>query len=212
MKKVFYLIAAALMLSIPPALAQDTDYYKETDSLTTRKESKVELYQPKFNAPQQRTRYQLNAGSMFGGGFGGRGFATYVAPELSHWVNNRFRLSAGIMLMNSQFSYAGAEGRQRNGQMNQAIIYASGSYLVNDRLMVSGTAFQDMNSRNNFQVNPYFASPTRGMSVNAEYKVTKNFSVGAGFSTVQGNGYNGFYGPGMGQPFSPGMSRFGSGF
>jgi hypothetical protein len=211
MRKVFYLIATVFVLNVAPAMAQDEEYYKEETPKPAPTESKATeqpLYQPQFNAPQNRINYRLNAGTMFGSGFGGKGFSTYVAPEMSYWVSNRFRLSTGIMLMNSQFSYPslGEAGTMR-GQRNSAIIYASGSYLVNDRLMVSGSAFTDMNgsnNRNNFQVNPYFASPTRGMSVNAEYKVTKNFSIGAGFSTSNGSYYS--------SPFAPGMNRYGTGF
>jgi hypothetical protein len=201
MKKGYLLLIAFCFAGTGLLKAQDVEYYKEEKSFGVVTDTAAQQWvrpESNFTAPASRFNYRLSAGTMMWGG-AHRGMATYMAPEVGYRVSNRFTLSTGVMMFNSTMPLMYAGDRSAPGmRTNSAIMYASGSYMLNDRVILSGMAFQDMNSlagRGNPSVNPQ--AQIRGMAVSAEYKISEHFSIGAGFSTRTGgmSPYNSFQNP-----------------
>jgi hypothetical protein len=83
----------------------------------------------------------------------------------------------------------GAGGPAGN-HFNQFLVYAEGTYQINQRLTVGGMVVKELDSdiyrqMNAFQKNTNFQSV--GMSVN--YKITDNIQVGARFNVTDGRPY-----------------------
>ena len=63
----------------------------------------------------------------------------------------------------------------------QTLMFAQGQYQVSERLSLTGTAFYNVNQLNMPRMNPQATNfNSKGMSMYAEFKVTPNFSFGAG--------------------------------
>ncbi len=207
MKKGWLLLMILCFAGTGVLKAQDVDYYKEEKSYGVAADTVSQSWvrpQTTFSAPVSRFNYRLSAGTMMWGG-AHRGMATYLAPEVGYNVSNRFTLSTGLMMFNSTMPlmYTGEPSASTGVRNTSAIMYASGSYRVNDRVMLSGMAFQDMSSLSGRSpygtVNPQ--AQIRGMAVSAEYKISEHFSIGAGFSTRTGgmSPYNSFQNPSFGR-------------
>jgi long-subunit fatty acid transport protein len=159
----------------------------------------------------------LHTGASFGRWGNNNFFSTFINPNLSQQINNRFILSTGVVMMRNNFNmtsvpYEGSGAPIRNGFVNnQAIVYGSGSYLVNDRTILTGSAFYSINENN-----PYFQQLQngKGFSMGIDYKVSDKVSIGAGFRYSEGGNMwgNPWMMPGGGMfgasPFgNPGMNR-----
>jgi len=151
--------------------------------------------------------FGVSLGSEFSisSGFGS-GFTTYISPHVSYNVSKRFRLSGGFTYSNTQLFnarswVAGENVPGVSGNYSTGLIYVSGSYLVSDRLTISGSAFKAFNlSGTPLPYNPY--SPisqkgAQGINFNVDYKVAEHFHIQAGFGFTQG--VNPYYR----DPFSP---------
>ncbi|SDM34814.1 hypothetical protein SAMN05421823_112164 [Catalinimonas alkaloidigena] len=214
MKKFWILLFAMAPLGL---FAQSADH---TTNATPEEE--VEYYNPEHATELEkitpsRWHYATNIGASFFTGAWGSGFNTYVAPQVSYDLNDRWQLHGGLALVNTTmpFGYANAEGSQaapfaRNRVSTMA--YVGGSYQASERLLLSGYAYYDMLTSNYAGAPAAFTQPNMGASFNAEYKVTKNFSIGVGVSSRRGNGYGMYGSPYGGSPYGygPGMGSFGS--
>lgn len=158
--------------------------------------------------------------SSFGPGL--NAFGTYVMPEITFPVSKKFAIRAGIGYSNTFYSTPGGEGNifsQNNLQYGH--VYVSGLYQVNEKLIISGTAFKtfDLAPRPQDQFNPGALDfSNEGINVNIDYKVSENVRFNVGFSYQKQSPYNYMYNPGgfnnFGSPFSnPGFGGgFGPGF
>jgi hypothetical protein len=88
----------------------------------------------------------------------------------------------------------GAEGTSF-GRVNnfQTFVYTQGQYMASERLMLTGTAFYELNQFGGaaLRMNPQATNfNSKGASIYAEYKVSEHFSIGAGAQISNGNGNN----------------------
>ncbi len=162
----------------------------------------------------QPAQFSLQTGAMFSSGFGGGSvFNTYVAPTFSQPLTKKFTLSAGAVIGNTMFtntSILNNEGQFSNvsGNLTTFTLFTSGTYQVNDRLTVSGSAYKTINPAFNQRMNPKnLQMEAQGMSVGIGYKVGENMHIGAEFRMNQGS--SNFYQPYYG---FPGNGMMGTGF
>lgn len=152
-------------------------------------------------------QFNLRTGAMFSSGYGGGGlFNTYVAPSFNQPLGKKFTLSAGAVISNTTFNNVpllNEEGSfsPTSGNLTTYTLYTSGSYQVNDRLTVSGSAYKTINPAFNQRLNPEnLQMEAQGMSFGIGYKVGENMHIGAEFRMNQGN--SNFYQPYYGFPSS----------
>jgi hypothetical protein len=131
----------------------------------------------------------------------GSSFTTYVSPHISYAFNSRFRINAGVTILNSSLYgvkpwYSMNQESTLNGNFTNALIFVSGDYLVNDRLKVSGTLFKEFNLLNSVAGNnPYNRDNAQGAFMKVDYKVFENFHIEAGFGYSKGvDPYSGYFG------------------
>ena len=82
---------------------------------------------------------------------------SYIAPTLNFNISQRFKLSVGGVLMNNhisafnQFVPGSIEQGGLPGRLNSDfVMFASGNYLVNNKLLVYGSAYTSKFSINNY--------------------------------------------------------------
>ena len=145
----------------------------------------------------------------------GSSFSTYISPYISYPVNSRFRINAGMTIVNSSLFgikplYPMNQENSLNGNIISALIYVSGDYLVNERLKISGTLYKEINLFNSVPGrNSFTDQNAQGGYMKVDYKVFENFYIEAGFGYSKGvNPYN----PYGGFPYSNGFSYPGSPF
>jgi hypothetical protein len=123
----------------------------------------------------------------------GSGMASYVAPEVTYKLSPRVKINAGVMFINSNFALRPRYFTNEQSVViktkptNSAIAYVEGDYLVNSRLSISAMIMRDVagNQTGFSNVN----SPVQSMSVNMNYKITDNITIGAGMHINQGVDY-----------------------
>jgi hypothetical protein len=157
--------------------------------------------------------FNLLTGVSFSTGYGGGSlFSTYLAPSFSQNLGKKFTLSAGAVINNTTFNNTAMwnqDGRLTpySGNMTTFTLYTSGSYQVNNRLTLSGSAFKTINPAFNARLNPdKLRMDAQGMSFGIGYKVSENVHIGAEIRMQQGgqNLYNP-YGNQFGNPYQSGM-------
>lgn len=160
------------------------------------------LFSPTLSSLTPVSHFGLQTGASFTGtGSGGSLFSTWVAPSFNQPVGKNFTLTAGAFINNTRFnniSVLNQEGNLSRTSTNLTTftIYGAGSYRVNDRLTVSGSAFKTINPAFNARLNAdNLQMEAQGMSVGVGYKVSENFHIGAEFRMQQSNSnlYNPFF-------------------
>jgi hypothetical protein len=150
-----------------------------------------------LSMPTNRVSYGLSMGASFGNGFG----ATYIEPSVRYQLSPRLRAFGsftyvtGMPQLYSDFTPEGHTIMRRTSPGNQYIVNAGADYLVNDRLILSGSVWKDFS--NVPAANPAynnFRTPGRqGMDFRATYKITDHFSVTGAMR--YSNGPSPFYNP-----------------
>jgi hypothetical protein len=152
----------------------------------------------------QKLHLSLNIGAGFMTSKYHSGAFTTIAPNLNYMVTPKFKLEVGgVFLMGNTNFYQvpGVESQKSVFQKsNQMLIYTQGQYLVNDRLMITGSLFKAFDPYNSSKLNPY-SLDYKGMNIGLDYKVTKNITFGAQIRYSNGNGYMNNGGMGL---YSPG--------
>lgn len=157
--------------------------------------------------------FDLQTGASFSTGYGGGSlFSTYLAPSFSQNLGKKFTLSAGAVINNTTFNNTAMwnqDGRLTpySGNLTTFTLYTSGSYQVNDRLTLSGSAYKTINPAFNARLNSEsLRMEAQGMSFGFGYKVSENVHIGAEIRMQQG-GRNLYspYGSQFGNPYQSGM-------
>ncbi|MHC1774694.1 MAG: hypothetical protein AB9834_04695 [Lentimicrobium sp.] len=154
-------------------------------------------------------KFNLQTGASFSTGYGGGSlFSTYLAPSFSQNLGKKFTLSAGAVINNTTFNNTAMWNQDGgltpySGNMTTFTLYASGSYQVNDRLTLSGSAYKTINPAFNARLNPEsLRMEAQGMSFGVGYKVGENMHIGAEIRMQQGgNNYYSPYGSQFGNPY-----------
>ncbi|MEI6898881.1 MAG: hypothetical protein WCL00_03305 [Bacteroidota bacterium] len=143
----------------------------------------------------------------------GSSIGSYISPSFSYPVSKRFRINAGITIVNTQLLdikpfFNAEQGGSYNGNFTNAIVFAGGDFLVNDRLKISGMVYKELNLMSTVQKPGYPVNNNlQGGYMKVDYKVFDNFHIEAGVGYSKGN-YPRNYFPGTGSmnngsPFSP---------
>jgi hypothetical protein len=197
------LISFTGMILLPLlSLAQESEV--EGLLLQQFNQGKEFLTVPELKTPaKDRIDFGLEAGTAFTtfGRYGSM-FTSYLAPEIRYQATPRLHFSTGVILstgfMPSHGSaptelnsgYAGAPLFPSGNSFNRMLIYAKGSYRVNQRLTLGGIIVKELDNdfyrqMNTFQKNSGFQS----MGMNVNYKITDNLHVGAQFNLTDGRPY-----------------------
>lgn len=167
------------------------------------------LFSPAISSLTPASRFGLQTGASFtGNGNGGSLFSTWVAPSFNQPMSKNFTLTAGAFINNTTFNNVlllNNEGSVTsvNSNLTTFTLYAAGSYRVNERLTVNGSAFKTINPAFNARLNAEnLQMEAQGMSVGVGYKVSENFHIGAEFRMQQSN--SNYYSPWQ---FNPGSNR-----
>ncbi|MCK5823799.1 MAG: hypothetical protein KAG96_00135, partial [Ichthyobacteriaceae bacterium] len=145
-------------------------------------------------------KYNIDAGSSFSSfGNNGSAFSNYIAPSVTIPSGKNMSFTVGFLYNNTQYSGLGITGEgigTVNGSINQAIVYGSGTYYVNENVTVHASGYYDINApRNNnspyrksyaSQMSPYSQYGTEGFSVGAEFKIGKRTQIGIQFQYDNG--------------------------
>ncbi|MDP4282094.1 MAG: hypothetical protein Q8867_08085 [Bacteroidota bacterium] len=159
---------------------------------------------------RQKLSMHYTVGSSFTMTSGyGSGLTSWVSPTVSYPVNSRFSVHAGLTIMNTTlygyrpYYYSVLENSPLNtkysGNISSAMISFSGSYKVNDRLTITGSAYKQFPLYSNPSKNPYYTPDVKGMYMNVGYKILDNMYIQAGFGFQKGGVY-GDYSP-FGDPY-----------
>jgi len=137
--------------------------------------------------------FSMQAGTGFGSNFhGNSSFSTFVSPALAYNVSTRFRLKAGVTVLNNFGgpSNAGYENYYYpvipNGTTTS--VFIQGDYLLSNKLMISGALYKDFSTFNARVNDPRLKTPeSQGMILNLNYRPTNNFEINASFEYGNGN-------------------------
>ncbi len=155
--------------------------------------------------PDNKPDIKLELGSYYiNNGAYGSLFGTYVAPHIGLQISDRFRLQTGGTFSWSSVTEQAAEGLPNTGAL-PSNIYVSGSYLVNPKVIISGTIFKEFSLLSNNpdeKVHPRAFSYDRdGFIIGASYRPTENMRIEARFGYSRGDSPYPYY------PLSP-ISNF----
>ena len=128
---------------------------------------------------------------------------SYIAPTLNFNISSRFNLSVGGILMNNhtsvfnQFAPGSIEQGSLPGRLNSDFaVFASGNWLVNNKLLVYGSAYTSKFSANNYSPFRLNSSLSRNdhfdrYTLGAKYKLSNAFTIGA--QVEYSDGLNPYY-------------------
>ncbi len=140
----------------------------------------------------QLMKVDVQLGTSFISSFTGSPMmSSYIAPTLNFNISPRFNLSVGGVLMNNhtsvfnQFVPGNMEQGILPGRLNSDFaLYASGNYLVSNKLLVYGSAYTSKFSANNYSPFRFNSSSFRKnhfdrFTLGAKYKLSNAFTIGA---------------------------------
>jgi len=199
MKQLFKIVfILALIISVngnTKLIAQGVVYgdYPQSDT-TVQVDSGKELFKPSV---------KLSLGTSFlSYGRGYNAFSTFVAPEISMPVSDKFSVSFGMGYSNMFFNSPSEFGAQQNST-SYGNLYVSGTYQVNDKLIIRGSAYKtfllNTSAEGKSLNSQFFDFSSQGVIFDAEYKVSDKFKIGvsveyrdANYPTLYQNGFNSF--------------------
>lgn len=160
--------------------------------------------------------YGLSIGSQFSTTSGhGSALNSFVSPSISYNVSKRFRIGGGITyvntnLFNTRSWYSSESAPGTSGNFSTGLIYVNGTYLVSNRLTITGSAFKafpisgDPLPYNLY--NPISNKGAQGVNFNVDYRIGEHFHIQAGFGYAEG--VNPYYGNSYFQnPFQQGPGQ-----
>lgn len=189
MKRLIYILL--LFVALGSISAQDMDEVILSD--TTVFQNDVKPIQRKLH-----TGFNMSSGYMVSSKGQGGPFMS-ISPYVSYPVTNRFYLNAGISAgfgnIYLPYYYTGEQSQML--PMTQMFIYASGNYIVNEKLTISGSAYKrivDVKNPNG-SLHPTTSLDYQGVSVGFNYQITKNISFGAQIHFDSPSNSNSLYSP-----------------
>ena len=161
-----------------PVIRGDYDYI---DSLAHRPSQKQKM------TPQVSVELGTNFSSY---GNGNSGIGTYIAPKVSMPVSDKLTMSVGIGY-SSMFFNGPAESGLSGTSSSYGSVFVSGSYQVNEKLVVRGTAYKTFllnTPQNGASLNSRGIDFSKqGFMFDAEYKVNEKFRIGVSVEYIDSN-------------------------
>lgn len=179
MKTIFVFILTLFIFSALSVFSQDEEF--ETDQLDLsgyQEENPVDLPAVEEN----RLKTNLEFGTSFT--YSPRNYygpSYYVAPNLSYLVTPRFTLSAGVGFEYSTLYplYNIHDAQNTMLPMTRAFLFARGSYLLTERLVVTGSVYKTINDVPKLS---QYSRPMnynyQGVDLGIQYQINNNFSIG----------------------------------
>lgn len=178
MRSLLYIV---LMVFCFSQLAVSQQYNLDVDELDIPDST---VFKRSVNNPPKKLEFGVDVGlSYMFASNGVHGPAFSLSPYAYYPVSEKFGFSAGIIAETGSYyvpTIANDRVEMKMLPMTRMFIYGSGHYLVNEKLRVNGTVYQQVVDVPNRNLN---AHPTtfnyRGMSAGFDYKLTKNITIGA---------------------------------
>ena len=152
----------------------------------------------------QLMNVDVQLGTSFTSSFTGSPMmSSYIAPTLNFNISSRFNLSVGGVLINNhtsgfnQFVPGSMEQSILPGRLNSDfVLFASGNYLINNKLLVYGSAYTSRFLANNYSSFRLNSSTFRKnhfdrFMLGAKYKLSNAFTIGA--QVEYSDGLNPYY-------------------
>jgi len=172
LKKLIFLI---IIISTVELYAQEKNiYFGNEDFLNS--DSSTNSKKLPFIKEDNKLHFNFSAGSMFTNYYGNNILSNFSKPEIRYNFTDRFSLSAGTIFSYSSapsYFYGDKENDQtKNQNMMNYYMFMQGSYLINDKLRVHGSAIFDVSPNNSRGHNTY-------NSFGFDYKIGENTFVSA---------------------------------
>lgn len=133
-----------------------------------------------------KIRYNISLGTSFStGGFYGNAIRSWVAPEINYRVSNKLDLRFGVVATNNYMTntdvlYGTNEGVNKSSSWGSYLVYAGGTYYVNEKLTISGTIMKNFDQSPDWiGVSPYSNNDFESASMSFSYKISDSFHIGA---------------------------------
>ena len=156
--------------------------------------------------------FTMQAGAFAGTNFNGNSwFGTSVSPALAYNISPRFRLKAGVSIMqgfgdNLYYSSFDRYYTPMNTSGTTTSVFVRGDYILSNKIMLSGAAYKYFSPLNIHSNDPGHTSPEgEGFMFNVNYRPTKSVEINASIEYNRGRGsffQDPFYQP-FNQPFNP---------
>jgi hypothetical protein len=138
---------------------------------------------------------QLGTSATFAGKYGSS-FNTSVSPHVTWQPSQRFRINAGISIVNTSlfgytpyyYGYGFENGSSYSGNYTHALLYAEGQYLLTKDLQLSGSIYADVPLIGSDPKNPYSTSNLKGVSMELQYRIGPHATIQAGFNYIRYEG------------------------
>jgi len=177
-------------------------------------QSATDSVRQKFMA--KKFNVHLSLGNQFSSYSGyGSALSTIVTPTFTYDLSKRLQLQGGISLLTTNYFgvrpfFSESNGPASSGNFTSALLFVSGTYLLNNNISISGSAFKEFPVSGDplpyspFQ--PYSNDGAHGIRMDINYKVGEHFQIQAGFGYSKG--VNPYYSP-YGNSFWGTYDRFG---
>ena len=136
---------------------------------------------------------QLGTSASFSKGYGS-GISTYVSPHITWQATSRFRVNAGISLVNTTlfgykpYYYGFESGQGFSGNYTHALVYVEGQYLLSKNLQLNGSLYADVPLTGQDPANPYSTRSLKGFSMDLRYRLGEHAFIQAGFNYMDSRG------------------------
>ncbi len=146
-------------------------------------------------AGKRKVRFNMEFGTTFMAGSFGNYFGTYVAPQVSYPLSNRFLVSAG-----GYFSGLSPVARQGMSEAfgypyapfySRSYFFVSGAYRLTDNVTVTGTAYREFSPFGPAQLPPGFSPEARGLIMGIDYRIGDHILIRGEVEVREG--YSPFY-------------------
>ncbi len=142
--------------------------------------------------PFSTIRFNMVTGMSFGTFGQGNFLQSFINPAFSMPLNKKLSVSAGILYSNTLLNNTpliGISGEimEHSGTLNTLTFHSSGSYMVNDKLTVSGAVYKTVNPALNSRLNPNAINlEAQGVAVGIGYQLNESLHIGASIRMQQG--------------------------
>lgn len=181
--------------------------YVEPDSVKGENNPYIEEYYKAlkndsrpFSPEKKKMEVKVQAGtSVSSYGKNNTFVSTYTGVGIEKEITSKLSISVGALVVNSNYNnvrsiFDETSGLSAKEKMMNYYVYATGTYKVNERLLISGTTFNEVGQGSPYQDNNFSYN-----QIGFEYKLGNNVTIGADFSFMKNASqyYNPYYGNNM---------------
>lgn len=136
--------------------------------------------------------FSLQAGAFFHTIPGAHLYGTSITPMISQSVGKRLTMSAGAVIGNTTFSEVSNTGVENTegfsrGNFTSLTLFTAGSYQLNERVTISGSAYKTVDPGFNQRLDPKnLMMEAQGVSIGVGYRISDNVHIGAGIRMEDG--------------------------